>query len=483
MPSGLDLLEGKAPVANAPKSNLAPFDIKLSEEANPLEEAQKLVGTSVTSGMDLLEPKSSIAPTDIPTSEKASVVKDSINIDMYDPEKIAGRVMLSEVNEPKPEPKSEPESDSLTMSTLKALVKVPTSIAASMALFPGAGIAGMIEMIPRINPNPEGPLFDKSTGLDGAMKVYNEIMSVPSKLITTPAEAKAVENLMLVMKPIEMSGEGWKLIGREINNSLVELGLAPTLLEPLLATYGEAAAIFAIPGMTKKVGNSNWFRRLTIKERGLVVQSLAETQAKNPKMTEGQLLRAYDNPLWRKEALSKRSIEHSYNEVKNFAEAKTLEAKMENIDVKQSEIDQIPNEVIRRTQQKVLDVEKKQAELVAEQIHKKVLKAELKEQGEEVKDIKDGTEAKTEIIEDDRSMLESLGYEADEITKMKPEDVERILRDEGEIVESLNELTAKEQNVLEQKEVNRKVVKDLAESDKITEDSIIRSKEHTSELQ
>ena len=248
---------------------------------------------------------------------------------------------------------SSPETnvyEGLIKPTAKALVKVPASVASSMALLPGAGIASLIELAPKISTDPNRIV--EMGSLDDAMKTYKQIMSVPSKLITTPEEAKAVENISLAMKPIEMAGEGWSLIGEQVNNGLRALGLpADTYLEPLLATYGEASAIFAAPEVVKKIGNSTFYRSLTIKERSLVVQSLAETMQRNPQMTEGQLLRTYDNPMWRAEALAKRSIVEDYSKVKQFAEQKTAEATVENVletkksGTKKSEASMRPTEV------------------------------------------------------------------------------------------------------------------------------------------
>uniref|UniRef100_A0A6M3KFH7 Uncharacterized protein n=1 Tax=viral metagenome TaxID=1070528 RepID=A0A6M3KFH7_9ZZZZ len=42
------------------------------------------------------------------------------------------------------------------------------------------------------------------------------------------------------------------------------------------------------------------------KERGLMIQSLEETLAKNPNITEGEILKRWNNPLWRKQALERR---------------------------------------------------------------------------------------------------------------------------------------------------------------------------------
>jgi len=89
MPSGMDLLDEKVPVANAPNSNLAPFDVKLSEGADPLVEAKKITKKGVVSGLDLLEAK---PPT-----------KNTTNLDAYEPKKIMEK-LFSKAREKKPAP-------------------------------------------------------------------------------------------------------------------------------------------------------------------------------------------------------------------------------------------------------------------------------------------------------------------------------------------------------------------------------------------
>lgn len=78
------------------------------------------------------------------------------------------------------------------------------------------------------------------------------------------------------------------------------------------ATLGAAAKgapeLFAkLESLANSIKESAWWRGMTIKERGLVVQSLDETIAKNPEMTEAAILRKWNNPTWRKQALERRA--------------------------------------------------------------------------------------------------------------------------------------------------------------------------------
>jgi len=72
------------------------------------------------------------------------------------------------------------------------------------------------------------------------------------------------------------------------------------VLEPI--AYGVGKIIEA----PKLIRESTIWRKMTIKERGLILQSLDDTIQKNPDISEGEILRQWNNPQWRKEALEKR---------------------------------------------------------------------------------------------------------------------------------------------------------------------------------
>ncbi len=187
----------------------------------------------------------------------------------------------------------------LILPTLKGAAKVSVSTLMSIGLAPGAAIRAAIELIPTVT---------TPGSLDRAEETFKEIMAAPQKLITTPEEQQAMENVGKAFIPFEMAGEGWRQIGEAANEGLIALGFESTYIEPLLATYGEAAAVFGLPGVIRGVQNSTSFRKLTIRERGLVIQSLADTVKRNPNMTEGQILKEFKNPNWRREALKSREL-------------------------------------------------------------------------------------------------------------------------------------------------------------------------------
>ncbi len=117
--------------------------------------------------------------------------------------------------------------------TLKAIPRVAGATAGSFAAFPVAGIAGLGKLL--------------ATGsLEEAEKTMRGIQEIPQRLISTPEEAKGMENIGLAMKPFEMAGQGWKDI----------VGLTPlkgTIAEPIAGTIGEASAMFGFPGAKGRI--------------------------------------------------------------------------------------------------------------------------------------------------------------------------------------------------------------------------------------
>lgn len=126
--------------------------------------------------------------------------------------------------------------------------------------------------------------------------------------------------------------------------------------------------------------------------------------------------------------------------------------KAEAINKQQKVVDEIPNEVLKKAEEKVLEVQKVQLELEAKRLqdkidHEKIVAEDLKAKGQEVKDIKDGkVPAETTVEEEllsntefDDSLLGDLGYNKDEIAQMSVEERANILKVD-ESVSPLNEL-------------------------------------------
>ena len=162
--------------------------------------------------------------------------------------------------------------------TAKASLRVPHAMAGSMAMAPVAGVAGALELLPKISDEPikEGPrrtskiykaldMFE-SGSLNEAKKTFEKIASVPSKLlIKTPEEQKAVETLGGAVEGVfDLVGD----VFYEGAGGDRGIGKIP-YAEPIIRTIAEAALIFGTPKVVGLVKGSNWYRRLTIKEKGL----------------------------------------------------------------------------------------------------------------------------------------------------------------------------------------------------------------------
>jgi len=360
MPSGLDLLDGKAPVANAQSGN-------------------------AKSGLELLDTAAPVAPVSIvPAKNEFSLS----NPDAYDPLKIMGRIV----------PKELPQDsggvwEGLVKPTLKAIPRVAIHTAASMQQMPISGAAALAKFI------------SSGGDLDAANKVLEENQkALDDFYLTTPEERKGAENIGLAMKPFQMAGQGWKdIIG--------QTALGGTIAEPIVATIGEASAMFGL----SKLGS-------VVKNRKGAVIPPAENTVPGTSGTP-----------------------YSFEEF--IKEADPIIEKAVELNKQQKIVENIPDEVLKSAQEKILEVQKTQLELEAKVLQdkidrKKIAEEDLKAKGQEVQDIKDGkVEAEPEVtktelpsFDSDKEMLKSLGYEEAEISVMKPEDVQRILSSEESVL-------------------------------------------------
>jgi len=192
------------------------------------------------------------------------------------------------------------------LETVKAAPRVLGTVAAQIALLPGAGLTAAIDLIPTMSSDPDdvvtsdfSEFLDPSTGVDPiasrpafksgslskAEETFKEIVSFPSQLITTEEQAKAVENIGYVAKPFEWSGQAAGWVGKQLNEGLKSLGFADTYTEALFATYGEFTVVLLAPGLIKRLAKT------PVKQRGLKVQDLLDEVKANPNMTEGEILR------------------------------------------------------------------------------------------------------------------------------------------------------------------------------------------------
>lgn len=118
--------------------------------------------------------------------------------------------------------------EGLVKPMMKAIPKVFGATVGGALAYPISGLAGIAGGI--------------TGGLEGAKSAMDYVQSIPQKLITTPEEQKAMENVGLAMKPFEMAGQGWGMIGRATGIPYAE---------PVLGTMGEASAMFGAGGAPK----------------------------------------------------------------------------------------------------------------------------------------------------------------------------------------------------------------------------------------
>jgi hypothetical protein len=190
-------------------------------------------------------------------------------------------------------------------STLKAVPRVALATAGSLATMPFAGVAGLSELA--------------ATGdVTKAGRTIREVSALPSRVLNlTPEEQQGAENIGLAMKPLEMAGSGWKGIAELASTGDIQQAAdvvqgksgGSNIAVPIAGAMGEAAALFSFPKLPKLIKDSAFYRTMTIPERGLALQSLNDAMKANPGMTEGQILRKWNNPTWQEEALGKRAVE------------------------------------------------------------------------------------------------------------------------------------------------------------------------------
>lgn len=127
-------------------------------------------------------------------------------------------------------PKQEGVYEGLVKPTLKAAPRVAGATVGGLLAYPISGIAGLARLI--------------STGdVNEAAKTVEGIQGVPGQLIETPEQAKSMEYIGYPMKPFEMAGKGWGMIGKATGIPYAE---------PVLGSVGEASAMFGLPAAIGK---------------------------------------------------------------------------------------------------------------------------------------------------------------------------------------------------------------------------------------
>jgi len=113
-------------------------------------------------------------------------------------------------------------------------------------------------------------------------EIEEAIMSIPGLFAVEPQEQRVLET---VAKPFEYLDTALSRAVEPLPEGLREP--VKDFAELLILIKGPRVA----KGAINKIKNSNAFRMATVKERGLMVQNLAETLKKNPNISEGELIR------------------------------------------------------------------------------------------------------------------------------------------------------------------------------------------------
>ena len=156
-----------------------------------------------------------------------------------------------------------------------------------------------------------------------AGKQFEERIGTPARAILGDPQTNPESYMMMeaawapITEPIKMSGEGWRIIGSELE----KMGL-PTpgietydqdtegrrpYIEPLLAAIGEASALFGMGGVVGKIRASDAYRYLSVGERNLIEQvaSGVEADINNGNLTVDQIRTMWRSPANRDALLKK----------------------------------------------------------------------------------------------------------------------------------------------------------------------------------
>lgn len=147
------------------------------------------------------------------------------------------------------------------------------------------------------------PLWQKAQKkreLEKVKQKEREIIAKGGAILRAPRpEEERPPDIIPGVKPIIEAMEGTK----EPLDAIMEAGYEVTSSVLLGKLIGLGLS---------KVANSLWFRKLTIPERDLVVQSLDDMISKGYK--EGEVLRRWNNPTWRDQFFQRRPPEHPLTE-------------------------------------------------------------------------------------------------------------------------------------------------------------------------
>ncbi len=147
-----------------------------------------------------------------------------------------------------------------------------------------------------------GGLASLPFGVETSKKVINTINKWTVYQPQTEAGTKLSQTALYPLAKLEQAGTA---ISKEVMDRSGNPYLATAAYTAIVGAPAIIGLRFLPKAIQGKITASSSWRRMTIKERGVVIQSLEETIRKNPKMTEGELVRKSD--YFRAEALKKRA--------------------------------------------------------------------------------------------------------------------------------------------------------------------------------
>jgi hypothetical protein len=157
------------------------------------------------------------------------------------------------------------------------LAEAAAHITSSLYSVPISGLGGLLSM--------------PFVGVDGAQ----DVMDTMNKwMVYQPQTERGTRLSESALYPLAKLEQGASKVGDEVMKRTGD----PYLSTAVYTAIAGAPALIGLKSLPKavigKMKSSTSWRTMTIKERGVVVQGLEETIRKNPKMTEGDIIRKYD---------------------------------------------------------------------------------------------------------------------------------------------------------------------------------------------
>ena len=346
---------------NAPNSNLPPFDIKLNAGEDPLKKAKEITETS-----DFLA--QSISDLGIENSKPATPsATPVVNINAYDPMKIFERIVPKAPKTKVKPPTVTPEESSgamLALNKIWGLAKNPYDFVKGSAEFV-ASVPGFVEGL-------VSAAWEASEALGQGANLSDVYVAASRGMEETSANWHNA-----IVAPLGRLLDTPKTLGKLAAEKVT--GVKSKEEEDYSSAVGDIAMapLNMITKITQEVADAEWLKDYP--------------NAKGAIQFGGDVLGLLTLGRIYKGGASEYA-----------KDVEPIIMKADAINKQQKVIDNIPDEILKKAQEKVLEVEKNQLELDAKALqdkidHEKVVTEDLKTKGKEVKDIKGG---KRGLLED-----------------------------------------------------------------------------------